>query len=185
MAEAVAPTDGRMYLERARIAELRGAQADEVIRWLELAISHSPYPAGAFEALQRQYEALGNYQAAVETLRKGIELYPDRSGFLYTLGIHLTGMGRFEQAIQALAEYVERVPGSAPPWVRLARAFAGAEKTEEAVKSYLHAARLREARGELQLAVEIYCEALKLSPDEISVKNRLRSLGASCPDAIK
>ena len=84
MAESIDPTDGRIYLEHARIARHTGAHIGEVIRWLELAIASAPYPAEAFTLLAEHYTVRGDYRASVEVLQRGRELYPD--GFLYALG---------------------------------------------------------------------------------------------------
>lgn len=74
------------------------------------AMKYDPRLAGPYNGLGVIYAAKGDNLAAVENWKKAVELDSKQYDALYNLGILLTKMNRFEEAIKYLEQFVDTAP---------------------------------------------------------------------------
>jgi eukaryotic-like serine/threonine-protein kinase len=74
----------------------------------EFTVQNYPQSAGAFNHLGSTYGELGQYEKAIDSLRKALTLDPTRAQTYFNLAINLLGMGRLEDAAAVMREAENR-----------------------------------------------------------------------------
>jgi spermidine synthase len=132
-------------------------------------------------------------------------LFPDMAGFdmerdvdaheLYLLGFARASMNRFESGIKLMEESVRRDPTNPKAWIGLGNQYQGQSRPEAAEVAYrralaaapgepeasLELAALLRSHGDTAGAAEILQAALRVSPDDPTLKSALGALGAGAP----
>jgi tetratricopeptide (TPR) repeat protein len=85
-------------------------QYDLAAEQFKKALKYDPRLAGPYNGLGVIYAAKGDNLAAVENWKKAVELDSKQYDALYNLGILLTKMNRFEEAVKYLEQFVDTAP---------------------------------------------------------------------------
>lgn len=93
-----------MTLERGELADLEGLERrSELAAGLyEKALEYAKHPR-AYLGLGMQLQGRRNYEAALETVGKGLEAFPENRPLILCQGVNLMNMGRFGDALEMLA----------------------------------------------------------------------------------
>lgn len=131
------------YIQGINLLRRDGVSADEAIPFLQKASDldpRSPLPyAGLAEAqvqkFQRGYGAEWLDRAA-QSVAKAQSLNADTPPVLKAAGLYKQQHGWYEQAAQDFNRALELAPNDAEAWNRLASAYAGMNRTDEAIATY-------------------------------------------------
>lgn len=91
------------------------------------------------------YTLVGNFEEAVESFRRAIELDPNHADAYQNLGIALAEMGKSEEAIEAYRRAIALYPDgvlAASPYNNLGLVLVNKGELEEGIKAYCRAIRL-------------------------------------------
>jgi len=126
------------------------------------------------------YIRLGNYEKALETVSKGIELQKSEPAFIILAGQIFAAMEKHNQAARVYQEYIKLVPSQGIAYRLLAGSLRALGRLDEAIENYREAIRLSpedvDAHFELgtifskterlEEAKIAYSEALRLAPED-------------------
>ncbi len=89
---------------------LRAQKNEAAVAYLNKALAAGSEAASTFEDLGEAQSRLGDLEAAVATLRRGLELAPFAPALRKSLALRYIKLQRYAEARRALAEYVELFP---------------------------------------------------------------------------
>jgi CHAT domain-containing protein/tetratricopeptide (TPR) repeat protein len=126
----------------------------------------------------KQYE-MGDFESAIISWSKAVEINPDYHQAWYNRGIALDDLGKLEEAIASYDNAVEIKPDFYEAWCGRGIALYGLGKLEEAIASYDNALKINPDYykawygrgialvdlGKLEEAIASYDNALKINPD--------------------
>ncbi len=125
------------------------------------AVALNPATAPLLHAVADAYERSGRHHDAVELLQSvALERIGDPNLFL-RLGIALSRLGRFEEAVQALFAVLRRDPRSTAAFAQLGNVFQLLQMPEEARESFRNALAL--GRSPVEMAAAIVFTSLEAS----------------------
>jgi protein O-GlcNAc transferase len=154
----------------------RLAEAEKIYHQV---LAKQPDHAGALHLLGVLAVQMGEFDGAVELIRRAIRLVPDSAEMHFNLGNAFQNMGRFDEAIASFRRAIRLKPDLAPAYNNLANALRMIEQLDEAIAIFHQALRLKpdlvEAHnnlgsalkhvGRLDEAIAAYREAIRLKPD--------------------
>jgi tetratricopeptide (TPR) repeat protein len=151
--------DPHLYLGETLIRQTKNAEA---IEQLKQAIALNPKSSLAYQALATAEDAAGQPDAALATLRKGQQRFPNDAAFPAQLARRLLRQGRAAEADQqgALAEQISRrnnplhYTGEPPPRDITATPNSGSERAKVASEPPLDEAKINLALSPLRRCVE-------------------------------
>jgi tetratricopeptide (TPR) repeat protein len=199
---------------------------EEAIRWLKKAVEIKPNEAMYYQALGTSYKKAIEYDpknpnpyfdmadiyanlkhnkdAAIEALKKAIELKPDYAKAYRSLGINYYHKDNVTEAVKQLLKAIEIDPKYLQAYIDLAEIYKAQKNYPEAIKyferatelsptefySYKELAKIYEAQQKNEVAVRYYEEAInRLSADDSSTKNlylgRIARLKGQYAEAIE
>jgi len=146
------------YFNKAYHLHLKG-KIDGAIKNYKLSIELYP-TAKAHTYLGWAYSLRGNFEAAIEECHVAIELDPGYGNPYNDLGSYLINLKKYDEAIEWLKKALE-VPDY-----------------ETRHYPFYNLGRVYERKGEWDIAMKYYAEALKVNPDYDIAKNALIRLTA-------
>lgn len=102
-----------------------------------------PLRPGAYINLGAVYNRLGEYEEAVQTLRRGIQLDPHRGEGYYNLGLVYKNMGQLNLAVQAYVEATRVDSRMVDAHYNLANLYLETGRYKQAISHYKQALQLR------------------------------------------
>lgn len=117
------------------ISEHEGDKEEAMILYREAGRLDPTYlePLGNLAAI---HEASQDWDRAIETRKRVIDIVPDRFEGYYNLGLTCIDAGRIEQGIENLEKASSLAPQSALVWEALGRAYERADKPEKALEAF-------------------------------------------------
>ncbi len=108
-------------------------KVDAALQELENIIVHNPQAWKAYSRLSRFHLARKNYEQAWKASRKCIEYRPEKSASSFCdLGAACTGMGRFDEAMDAFRKALDIEPKSMMAKLGMARVYVEQNRLEDA-----------------------------------------------------
>jgi len=172
-------------LEHHRAGRLQ--QAEQIYRQL---IAAAPMQADPYHLIGVIATQVGKHEAALDYVKKAIQLNPFAPVYQNTLGVAYDGMGRTDEALTAFEQAVTIKGDYAEAYFNLARlqdrrgmrdkAMVNCRNALRANPNYIDALCLMgqfEANSNrLEEAADLYRQALRLSPDNLNALNGLGSV---------
>lgn len=93
--------------------------------------------------------------ASVDTFEAMLQRGQDNALLRYTLGNEYLKLQQADKAIEHLQKALSHDPNYSAAWKLLGRAFADADRKDEAIKTYQDGIRAAEQKGDLQAAKEM------------------------------
>jgi len=120
--DALDPKDGILLLRDFEEAKrlLEEAESEEAVRQLEALLKRSPRNVTFLTALATAQQAEGTPEAALVTLRRAVELGPERDDLHFRLADAYRQLKRFDEARASYQEALRLNPRSASSWLGLA-----------------------------------------------------------------
>ncbi|PTM56500.1 tetratricopeptide repeat protein [Desmospora activa] len=100
------PDDPEVLIHTAWVHDSMGLEREAVpyyVKALEFGLSGDDL-CGALLGLGSTYRCLGEYEAAVETLKKGVAMFPDHRGMKVFLSMALYNTGQHRDAMELLLQ---------------------------------------------------------------------------------
>ena len=123
------PLEESVFLRNEGLKQQRGGKLDEALHYYRLALKKNPNLATAYNDLGIVLEEKEFLESAETHYRKALAINPSYTQALYNLGILYEKMGRREDAVRTLEEFVAEEKGG--EWVEEARAKLRRLKSEE------------------------------------------------------
>ena len=173
------------YVQGINLLRRDQVSADEAIAFFQKAIELDPRSAltyaGLAEAQVQKFQRGYGHQwldSAEQSVAKAQSLNPDSALVLLAAGLFKQQRGWYEQAAQDFSRAVELAPNSAEGWNRLAAAYSGMNRPDEAIATYQKAiqaqpdyyapyidfGRFYYDRGEFQKAEQLFRHATIIAP---------------------
>ncbi len=157
------------------------------ITFYQRTLRYAPESARAHNELGLTYFTLGNYEAALASCKKAIQLKPDYARSYNNLGVIYRGLGQDEQAIEAYKKAIQLSPDCAEGYNNLGNVYYGFGKIEQIIPLYKKAIQLNPnyAQAYYNLgviyrdlgydaeSVPLYKKAIQLDPDYAKAYNNL------------
>jgi tetratricopeptide (TPR) repeat protein len=83
--------------------------------------------------------AYGNYDGAIKSYRKALELTPDATDAMFQLGVCYGEVGMYDQAIHLISQAIDRRPGVGAYYYGRGRVYLVAGNREEAMNDFMEA----------------------------------------------
>jgi tetratricopeptide (TPR) repeat protein len=142
---------------------MRAGRFDEAVHHFSEVVRLDPEDYEAHLLLANCLSSKGNAAASQEHYHEALRLKPDFALTWYNMGIALYHQGDKDKALEALMEYLERVPGSADGHERVALILAELNQPERAAAHFRQAAAWVEQNGQMQEAARLKMEAERLA----------------------
>ncbi len=105
--------------------------------------------------------------------RQAVELQPQNTGALTSLGLALYELGQLEEALRIYLQAGELAPADPVPLEKSARIYERLGKPESAVQASLKAAEMQLKALEVQKAIDNWQAVLRLQPENLLARTRL------------
>jgi O-antigen biosynthesis protein len=171
----------------ARFIDL--GQLDEALQSCQILLESDRENIAAWHQLARAYEAKGDFDRAIESYEKAIEIQPEQPFWVYRhIGFALRQQERLEEAIKHYQKAIELQPDDAGIYSLMGQVQKLVGDLEGAIASYQTAIELRvDAPIQIYLnlgevlsqcdrieeAIAVYEAALKLEPERAEIRNCL------------
>lgn len=157
-------------------------------KYLEIAVKSAPEKIEVHSLLASVFSRQRNYEAAVSSYKKVIELDGRRDDAYYAIGLVYLNMRRFQDAIPPLEKAVEINPDLREAYFHVGSAYEELRTFDKAAEfyekflntnpekpgmTYLHLGLCRFELGLFESAAAAFQEALKENPQDIAVNYRL------------
>ncbi len=113
----------------------------EAAREFQTAVNLDPNNAEAHLLLGLTLTNLGDFDKAIQSCLKSVELKPSYSGY-YNLGVIYSNQGTYDKASEAYQKAIEQNPKSYQAWHQLGKVYATDLKFDKAIEAYQKAAQL-------------------------------------------
>ena len=137
--------------------------------------------------LANKHYYLHEYEDAIESYQKAIELNPEDAGAYYNMGISYDNIEAYEKAIEAYQKAIELNPEDAGVYYNMGISYDNIEAYEKAIEAYQKAIELNpeDARAYNNMgvsyenleryveAIEAYQKAIELNPEDASAYNNM------------
>lgn len=179
-AQAIALYREELQRDAENIEAHRGlASASFMVGDYDAAIEHftqvarlDPRSGSALVNLGAVYNRLGNYEKAVEVLRRGAQLEKCGEAF-YNLGIAKRSLGELAMAVSAYREAIQRSPKMVEAYQNLANVYFEMENYQQAIANYKKALELCPEFDRARAGLEAAELAIQKSRGAISPFGRL------------
>jgi len=165
-------------------------QFEEVVQQADALASEFPQSPGVWNTMGAAQTALGNLDAAVQSLNKAIELRPDFASALSNLGDACSAAGRLNEAIAYYNQAITLAPASPVTLVNLGIAFMAQGRFAEAVVCFRRSTTFKrdfveahynmglalQELGKTREAIAAHKRALRLQPDLARAEVRMLRL---------
>ncbi|ODT53114.1 MAG: hypothetical protein BGP01_01675 [Paludibacter sp. 47-17] len=179
----IRPDDSLTYLQKAH-SHFQLQQYREAIDDYEVYASMVPDTWQIWLFIGECYERLEQFAEAIQYYSKSLKMHSDNYEALTGIAICLMEQDKFDDSIAFSRRAIEINPDAADGWVYLAEGLVGLDRPEEALQAYIKSIRLDPNqpetymaianicmdKGEYNLALEYYRQALALN-DESDLQN--------------
>jgi tetratricopeptide (TPR) repeat protein len=115
----------------------------EAIDHLKLAVERAPAQENSYLALAFIYEKAHEFGEAVEVLERARARMAGSSALLLALGNNLVWAGEYQRGEQVLNDFLQKDPGAAEAYVRLAEAYRNTNRTALEIEALQKLARIK------------------------------------------
>ena len=184
------PNDDQIY-KNIGLAHFYNKSINQALLNLKLAIKLNPKSSDLYFNIGNIFQDNKNFSNAISSFSKAIELKPNNFSAYINMGICLYELGELNQSIMAYNESIKINPHNSKPYNNLAIVQTVMGDYDLAIKNCSHAIKLQSGlyveafinrgniftyKGEFNLAINDYLEALKYSPQESNIYVNLGNL---------
>lgn len=177
-ASVIRPEDSLTFLQKAH-SHFQLQQYKEAIEDYLVYISMAPDNWQAWLFVGECYERLDQFDFAIRYYSKSLKMHEENFEALTGIAICLMEQEKFDDSLAFSQRAIEINPDAADGWVYLAEGLVGLDRPEEALQAYIKSIRLDPNqpetymaianicmdKGEFNLALEYYRQALALNDD--------------------